>query len=195
MAFASRFLFWTFLVTSCACTNASGLNLLANGDFASGISGWTPFLCAGCAGSVAWSSDDAQSQPDSGSIELNILSTDPGPLATQCISVTPGITYSYGGKSRTASGNNLEIFFSCKASSTADCGGSFTDLSAPTMSATSAWQASSIDGVLPVNAHSVQCSVQAINSTLGNLGSAHLDDLFFNDTDFIFANGFDPVTL
>jgi len=187
-----------------SAANAADTNLLPNGDFSNAAvaSGWS---CAGIFGSHAWTGDDADAFPTSGSIEVSAHAVLDGPNSwlegleicnSACFDVRPGSAYAYGGHSRLAAvaggpGSSFAMYFSCGVYAQSGCSGLPTWLPAPSMSAASAWTLPAlVDGALPANAVSASCQIQTIADGENGSGTGHFDSLFFT-TDTIFANGYE----
>jgi len=167
------------LVLFSSLARAADPNLLPNGDFGTGnqIAGWTLYG----AGSISWSTDDAAGGTNSGSMQAdtlaNIFLT---ASESACFAVTPGAPYVYGGQSKVIVGSP-NISFKCFAVSTTNCTlpGNFVNLPLLTMSNGSSWAApSSVGGVLPNDAQSVNCILEVDGGN--SAASARADNLFFN---------------
>lgn len=192
------------LLVLASLTDAAGAdqNRLPNGGFDNPAmtSGWS---CGSIFGSVAWSTDDAGALPDSGAIELSAAAY--GDTSwyqglevcdSTCFAVRPRAAYAYGADSRLVAaaggvGSSFAMHFTCGVYAQAACAGSPQWLPEPVLAMASTWSAPNVvDGVLPSDAVSAACQVQAIADGENGSGTGHFDNLFFT-TDSIFANGYE----
>jgi hypothetical protein len=78
--------------------SAQAANLLTNSSFDTDPSGWV-FGTGSAPAVIGWSAEDAAGETDSGSLELTSLSWDQETVSVvQCVPVTPGAHYRFGGK-------------------------------------------------------------------------------------------------
>src|SRR5262249_56323505 len=94
MAFCRRIPLLTIVLAAVA--HATDVNLLPNGSFA--VTDQThhwQYAVSPTPGPIYWSSDDADLDPDSGSMEFDFQ----GAAKSDCFRVVPGAAYSYGGQS------------------------------------------------------------------------------------------------
>ncbi|HEY1249764.1 MAG TPA: hypothetical protein VGH97_01160 [Thermoanaerobaculia bacterium] len=86
-------------------SSALGQNLITNGGFASSLASWDP--TADDRGTAAWSPDDANGSPSSGSVRVQSTAADTAvlvPLLTQCVPVTAGASYVVSQRAKFADG-------------------------------------------------------------------------------------------
>jgi hypothetical protein len=84
----------------CTCPQPSPQNLFQNAGFDSNVSSWDSIKGVGTTG-IQWSSQDVDGCPFSGSVQ--VLSGLGNP--SQCVAVTPGASYTFGGWFRNLDGN------------------------------------------------------------------------------------------
>jgi len=167
------------------CTSASAIadqNLLSNGDFSSSnqVNGWSAGL---------WSSDDANGDVASGSIEFDIAANSTGASAqSACFGVVPGAAVSTAAQNKPVSGTNfLLIRFTCDVFSDANCQNSLKALILRGQGIDSTWGAMAAlgpgppdnSGNLPANALSARCEID-VGVTAGPAASMRFDNVSFN---------------
>jgi hypothetical protein len=171
-------------------------NLMPNGDFnnVDQITGWTLFNDIN-AGILSWNSDDAGSDSNSGSMQLDTDSFgEPTKATSACLAVPAGGAVSAGGWSRViaAGGFDYQFSFSCTIYASANCAAVDAILYLnPTASISASWTAMTADTkTLPGNSKSADCTVFEVNVYTAATAAVRFDALYVS-ADYIFHDGFE----
>ena len=195
---------WTTLVTgalslSCAGADATDLNLLPHGDFetADDLNAWVVLISPAPVGSIFWSTDDADANLSSGSIEL---ATAGDVVASSCFRVKPGATYSFSGMSKSVNAYSTSIStFDCLTFFDESCtvsGGPLGVTEFPLdVGTATAWSATPMvagtSGTLPTLAKSARCYVLLSDPTPNTI-DVRFDNLVFMSAEpSLFQSGFE----
>lgn len=140
-----------------ASTAAAQANLLTNPGFDDDLSGWD--LSASEESEVGWSRRDVADSTVSGSLHGRNVSDTAGDaafLASQCVDLEPGETYTFGGWSLAPSGQGfIGAFFQLRFYPEPGCGGSVLDQEVVnTGSFTESWVETLGEAVAPADARS-----------------------------------------
>lgn len=157
-------------------SGSGGVGGVQNGRFNTNAAGWTPSSGA----TVSWSTNDAGSSAQSGSLDLTLTGDAAIGLqadATQCISASPGTTYNL----------DVDIFIPTGSSGYAalwfygstDCSGSALSVvaSTPSFATVTAWQEVYASASAPSGAHSVAVHLQLEKSVGQSSGEALFDNV------------------
>jgi hypothetical protein len=160
---------------------ASAQNLLTNPGFNTDVSGWTPIAADITA---IWNSEDASGSPSSGSASITETTASAGSadgVASPCIPVTAGGTYSFGARFKIPASQTSEPKAATAVTwySGAGCSGSQNTTSAPFQTTVGSWFTSSLSNVIaPAGAAGALFSLYA-GAGLAGTANVLADDAYF----------------
>jgi hypothetical protein len=179
-----------------ACTPLHAQNLVINGEFDESLIGWVN--SSDTEMTAVWSPADSNGSLESGSMRVTNLSpgASNGVVASQCVPVNSGQSYTYGGKVRIPSGAVQDItnqaVMSLRWYSGPDCttpnGGSITAGASPQNF--DQWVSQTATATARSGARSVEVRTLLSKFPAGGSFIAHFDDIILT-TPSIFQNGFD----
>jgi len=185
------------LLTVAGTVAAAEMNLLRNGtlDAVDQLSGWDIYLSPEPPDvQLTWTADDAGSDPDSGSIQIDGAGYGEGGPA--CFEVTPNAAYSFGGQSKSAGPNATLAYEYCSTYSDDHCYLGKSALAQVAMNSAAAWvNAAPTNGTLTAAARSVRCEFVIFSQgAAANAISVRFDNLYFNSSvPVIFQDGFEAL--
>ncbi len=164
-------LFFAFLL---AAAPAAAQNLMANDSFESGLASWPA-----SAGSVGTASPEGTTVHfGAGSVSIAISGTAGFSSVEQCVAVTPGQSYNWGGWSYVPSGqdgsNQAQVYW-CTTSACTTCNFS---VGAVSSTLTNAWEKLMVSGSVAPAAPFAKLVLRSIANTSSPFTS-YFDDAFF----------------
>jgi len=168
-------------------------NAFANGHFDCDLAGWT--LTSATPGEITYSPDDADNSDLSGSAAVMNLAMNTDFALSQCAATHPGLDLPLTGRMRFSAAPTVfaSVSSECVFYSAPGCAGANLGSSVVTVLAgdtAGAWVSIGASVASPDGAVSAVCSFRISNPTGANF-TAWLDQLFFDNGNSIFADGFE----